>query len=104
MVTALQKFVESTGGPMFITLAVLVLMWKMLTLMGKQNEILATLGVHTASSRELAEASSGKLDTIIGKLERGVCREVYTEDDPAARRDADHTRDRRAGRSGLADV
>jgi hypothetical protein len=50
MVTALQKFVESTGGPMFITLAVLVLMWKMLTLMGKQNEILATLGVHSVFS------------------------------------------------------
>jgi hypothetical protein len=104
MIAALQKFIESTGGPMFITIAVLLLMWKMLGLMGKQNDILTTLNANTASTHELSEVNSGKLDTIIGKLERGVCREVYPEVDQAVHRDADHQRDRRAGRTGLADV
>jgi hypothetical protein len=104
LVTALQKFVESTGGPMFITIAVLLLMWKMLGLMGKQNDILTTLNANTASTHEMVEDSGVKLDTIIGKLERGVCREVYPEVDQAVHRDADHQRDRRAGRTGLADV
>jgi hypothetical protein len=104
MIAALQKFIESTGGPMFITIAVLLLMWKMLGLMGKQNDILTTLNANTASTHEMVEGSSGKLDVIIGKLERGVCREFHSEVDQAARREPDPSSDRRGGRAGLADV
>jgi hypothetical protein len=104
LLLGLQQFVTAVGGPMVITIAVLALMWKMLVLMGKQNEILTTLSGNVAADHELGQANSGKLDIILTKLERGVCRETDTEVDAGADSGADHRGDRRAGRGRSGDL
>jgi hypothetical protein len=97
---AIATFVSTVGGPLAVTAAVLFLLWKQLGVAAKQTELLFLLSGHVAETSERTESNGGKLDAILSKLERGVCRESHSEVDQVVHRDEDYQRDRRTGYAG----